>query len=144
MIWNVLDKYRDIGLLVMRIGLGFGFFWFHGWDKLIGGPERWIRNGSAIQLIGIDFWHTFFGFLAAFSESIGGMLIAAGFMFRPVSAMLCFTMCIAALSHVVSGNGNPGHAFKNAFIFAGLLMTGPGKYSLDAVISKKLNAGATD
>ena len=139
MVWNFLDKYRDIGLLILRFGFGFGFFWFHGKGKLMAGPEGWIRNGSSIELLGIDFWHTFFGFLAAFSESIGGLMLATGFLFRPAAAMLGFTMFIAVLSHLISGQGNPGHAFKNLFALYGLVCIGPGKYSLDHLIKSKSN-----
>jgi len=31
----------------------------------------------------------------------------------------------------VSGVGTPAHALKNACLFAGLVLTGPGAYSLD-------------
>ena len=139
MVWNFLEKYRDIGLLIMRLGFGFGFFWFHGKAKLMGGSEAWTGYGSRMELIGIDFWHTFFGFLAAFSESIGGLMIATGFLFRPAAAMLGFTMFIAMLSHLISGQGNPGHAFKNLFALSGLVFIGPGKYSLDYLIKRKSN-----
>ena len=139
MIWNFLEKYRDIGLLVIRFGFGFGFFWFHGKAKLMGGPERWAQIGDTMQLLGIDFWHTFFGFLAAFSESIGGLMIVTGFLFRPAAAMLGFTMLMALMSHLISGQGNPGHAFKNLFALTGLIIIGPGKYSLDFLIKRKLD-----
>ncbi|MCH8287197.1 DoxX family protein [candidate division KSB1 bacterium] len=139
MIWNFLEKYRDIGLLIIRFGFGFGFFWFHGKAKLMGGPERWAQIGDTMQLLGIDFWHTFFGFLAAFSESIGGLMIVTGFLFRPAAAMLGFTMLMALMSHLISGQGNPGHAFKNLFALTGLIIIGPGKYSLDFLIKRKLD-----
>ena len=105
----------------------------------MGGPERWAQIGDTMQLLGIDFWHTFFGFLAAFSESIGGLMIVTGFLFRPAAAMLGFTMLMALLSHLISGQGNPGHAFKNLFALTGLIIIGPGKYSLDFLIKRKLN-----
>ena len=38
--WSFLDRYRDLGLLVMRVGLGLSFM-AHGWPKLVGGPETW-------------------------------------------------------------------------------------------------------
>ena len=139
MIWNFLEKYRDIGLLIIRFGFGFGFFWFHGKAKLMGGPERWAQIGDTMKSLGIDFWHTFFGFLAAFSESIVGLMIVTAFLCRPAAAMLGFTMLMALLSHLISGQGNPGHAFKNLFALTGLIIIGPGKYSLDFLIKRKLN-----
>ena len=40
MVLRFLDKYRDIGLLFLRIGIGVMFI-MHGLPKLIGGPEKW-------------------------------------------------------------------------------------------------------
>lgn len=140
MIWNSLEKYRDAGLLVVRLGFGLGFLFYHGWGKLTGGPERWAGVGSAIENLGIGFGHTFFGFMAAFSESIGGLLIALGLFFRPVCALLWFTMVVAAINHYASDRGSPAHAMKNSFLFLGLLFVGPGKYSLDAMINQKRQA----
>ncbi len=86
---------------------------------------------------GIDFGHTFFGFMAALTESLGGLLIAAGLFFRPVCAMLCFMMMVASIRHIATGRGNPAHAFKNTWLFLGLLFVGPGTYSLDDWIRRK-------
>jgi putative oxidoreductase len=140
MIWNSLERYRDVGLLIVRLGFGLGFLFYHGWGKLTGGPERWAQVGGAMENLGIGFGHTFFGFMAAFSESIGGLLIAAGLFFRPVCALLWFTMVVAAINHYASGRGSPAHSAKNAFLFLGLIFIGPGKYSLDAMINRKRQA----
>lgn len=137
MIWNALEKYRDAGLFIIRLGFGLGFIFFHGWGKLVGGPERWAQIGGAMEHFGIGFGHVVFGFLAAFAESIGGLLIAAGLFFRPISAMLCFTMVVAATRHIVTGQGSPAHAFKNAFLFLGLILVGPGAYSVDAWLAER-------
>jgi len=137
MVWSSLEKYRDVGLLIVRIGFGMGFLFYHGWGKLTGGPERWAAVGGAMEHLGIGFGHTFFGFMAAFSESVGGVLIALGLFFRPACALLAFTMFIAATQHYVTGRGNPGHAVKNLFLFVGFVLIGPGKYSLDAVIDAR-------
>ena len=136
MVWHQLSKYQDIGLLVFRLGFGLGFLFFHGWGKLIGGPERWEGLGSTLSMFGIGFGHTFFGFLAAFVESIGGVLFAAGLFYRPISAMLAFTMFVATMRHFSTGEGTPAHAFKNMFVLLGLMPLGPGKYSLDALLTK--------
>ena len=137
MIWDKLSKYQDAGLLVFRLGVGLGFLFFHGWSKLIGGPERWEGIGGALSIFGINFGHTFFGFLAAFSESIGGIMFAAGLFYRPIAVMIAGTMFVAMSRHLITGEGQAGHAFKNLFVLLGLMPMGPGKYSLDALFSKK-------
>lgn len=142
MFWKALEKYRDVGLLILRLGFGLGFVYFHGWGKLMGGPERWAQNGAAMSSLGIGFGHTFFGFMAAFSESIGGLLFAAGLFFRPVSALLCFTMLVATANHIVTDRGSPAHSLKNAMLFLGAIFIGPGKYSLDYLIERKLKGTA--
>lgn len=142
MFWNALEKYRDVGLLIVRLGLGIGFFYYHGWDKLLGGPERWEGLGRNAALIGLAFWPTFWGFLLALAESVGALLIAAGFLFRPMCVILAIGMFVAWLSHVVNERGNAGHAFKNFFILTGLLLVGPGKYSIDNWLSSRKTQAA--
>ncbi len=135
MFWDKLYKHRDLGLLIFRLGFGLGFLFFHGWGKLMGGPETWANIGGAMSMFGIGFGHTFFGFMAAFAESVGGLMLAAGLFYRPVAALLAFTMFVATMRHVL-GEGTPAHAFKNMFVLLGLLPLGPGKYSLDEQLSR--------
>ena len=37
MLWTALERHRDLGLLIARIGFGGGFIWYHGWPKLTAG-----------------------------------------------------------------------------------------------------------
>lgn len=137
MLWTRLQKHYDLGLLIARVGIGLGFVYYHGWGKLLGGPERWAGLGSEMARFGINFWPTFWGFAIAFAESIGAIMIAAGLLFAPMSLILAIGMFVAWTAHIASGQGQPGHAFKNMMVLIAFLFTGPGKYSIDAWLSAK-------
>lgn len=129
----------DLALLVLRIGFGLSMLAFHGWGKLSGGPERWERIGQVMGLLGLGFAPTFWGFLAAISESLGSILIALGLATRPAAFMLMGTMSVAAWRHLSLPAGTDGaglagasHALEFVVVYLVLLLAGPGKYSLDA------------
>jgi putative oxidoreductase len=128
-----LSKYKDIGLLIVRVGIGLSFLFLHGWGKITGGPERWIGLGKNMPGFGIDTIYMFWGFMAAITESLGALLFALGYKFRLMSALLCITMIVAVYAHLSWGDGLKGssHALKMAFIFLGMIFVGAGKYSLD-------------
>ena len=137
MFWKVWERHYDIGILITRVGLGLGFLVYHGWGKLTGGPEAWTNYGGAMSNLGINFGHTFFGFMAAFAEGIGGLCIALGLFYQPMLALLASTMGVAGLNHIASGRGNPGNALTFMVVALGMIFTGPGKYSLDAWLARR-------
>jgi putative oxidoreductase len=131
---NTLNRHTDAGLLLIRVGLGLMFMFVHGYGKLFGGPDRWARIGSAMASFGLQEGYAFWGFAAAFAEFFGGLLLVLGLFFRPALALMLFTMMVAATSHFARGEGVSGasHAIEVGIALAGLLLTGPGRYSLDA------------
>lgn len=135
--WNTLDRYRDGALLLLRLGVGLGFFWYHGWPKLSGGPERWAGVGGAMESLGLGFAPVVFGFLAALAESLGGLLLAFGLFTRPAILALAAVMFVATINHWVTGQGTPAHSFKNFFFLVGLVAIGPGRYSLDHWLTRR-------
>ncbi len=52
---KAVNKHLDLGLLIARIGMRAGFIYYHGWDKLMGGVERWEGLGGAMARFGLDF-----------------------------------------------------------------------------------------
>jgi len=132
-----LDKYRDFGLLLLRVGIGGVFATMHGWGKISGGPEVWERLGSAIGALGVPvFLPTFWGFMAAFAEFVGAILLVFGFMYRPAAFLLLCTMIVATAMHAAKDE-NFNHPLELGIVFLAMLFIGPGKYSLDVVLGKK-------
>jgi putative oxidoreductase len=132
-----MDSYRDIGLLILRIGFGLSFFWYHGYPKLAGGPAMWERIGDAVANIGITFAHPFWGLAAALSEGAGGLLFAAGLVFRPVCVAMLGVMAMATVEQFGREMPQPEHALKNAFVLAGMFFVGPGRYTVRSLFRRR-------
>ena len=131
-IFNNLNKYKSFGLLIIRVGLG-AMFIYHGLPKLMGGEKLWESLGSSTKYIGITFLPAVWGFLSALVETLGGLLLIIGFVFRPVCILMLINLIVAAASHFGKGQGmeEAAHAVEDAIVFAGLIFIGPGRYSLD-------------
>ena len=132
-----LERYANLGLLIARVGFGGGFVWYHGLPKLRGGPERWTGTGEAVGNFGISFGFEWWGLAAGLAETVGGLLLALGLFFRSATLGLLVVMVVATTNHFATGQGTPAHALKNAFLFAGLFLIGPGRYSLDHLLARR-------
>ena len=131
MIGKSLGKHRDLGLLIIRVGVGIVFI-MHGWPKIKGGPHGWEQIGKALPVPPAVFW----GFMAALAEFGGGLLLIVGFAVRPVAAVMCFNMLVALSFHLrspapMNSFNAYSPALEAAVIFLGLIFLGPGKYSVD-------------
>ena len=127
-----LYKYKDFGLLIIRIGLGIMFI-YHGVPKLMGGPGKWDKLGMATGYVGIHFLPTVWGLLSALTEAVGGLLLIVGLAFRPICILMVINLIVAAVfTYRLSGNfGDATHAIEDAIMFTGLLFIGPGAHSID-------------
>ena len=127
---GVSSRSQNIGILIIRLGLGF-FFFFHGWTKLLGGPETCTALGQNMHLFGIHFYPVFWGFASACTEFLAGILIFLGLFFRPATFFLTLNMLVASVSMVHSGAQLYTYPIEIGIVIFGLLIAGPGKYSLD-------------
>ncbi len=128
----LISSAPNLGLLILRIGIGIMFL-LHGFPKLMGGIQTWEFLGSQMSVVGINFAPVFWGFMAAISESLGGLLLILGLFTRPAAFLMLFTMLIATLMHLTNGDGLKGasHAIELGIVFISVIIIGAGKYSLD-------------
>ena len=132
MFLSSLTKYREFGILILRVGYGV-MFMVHGVPKLMGGVEMWKGVGAAMGNIGVGAYPAVWGFLAACSESVGGACLVLGLAFRPACIFMAFTMSMATLYHFKKGDDIQiaAHAIEAGIVFLSLIFIGPGKYSID-------------
>ncbi len=133
-----VDRYIHLGLLILRIGLGIMFI-FHGSPKLFGGPETWVKVGSNMSLLGINFWFIFWGLIAALSEFVGAILLITGLYFTPACVLLLLTMLVATIGSLSAGDpfSEFSHPLELAIVFFSLIVTGPGRHRFGIKLFKR-------
>ena len=132
-------KHSDWGILILRIGIGLAFALVYGWPKISGGPDFWVKLGSAMGNLGINFAPAFWGFMSSITEFGGGILLIIGLFTRPVAFFMAFNLLVAMIQHLI--HHDPWniviHPIELFIVFTALLFFGAGKYSLDYFISGK-------
>lgn len=131
-------KFRNIGLVILRVGLGIMMI-LHGYPKMFGGPEMWTEVGTAMQYLGINWAPMFFGFIAGVTEFFGGIFLILGLFFTPTVFFLLVVMIVATAKSLGIGDGFAGysHSIEVGIVFLSMILIGPGKYSLDQKLKNK-------
>ena len=127
-----LAKYREAGLLLMRVSIGVLFVILTG-PVLLGGASRWSAFGGAIRNVGLHSHFQLWGFIGALAGCLGAALIIFGLFFRPgVLLVLVITVIhtLGALDRSGTLRASLG-AIELCLILTSLLFIGPGKYSVD-------------
>lgn len=130
---------QNIGFLLLRFFVGLAlctvfekFFPKNG----IWGPQEWFIQDTANM--GFPF-PTFFAWVAVLSEFFGGILLMFGLFTRPAALL---NVLVTFTASFIYHKGDIGNAGLLSFFFMimciCILFFGPGKFSLDYLISKKL------
>ena len=128
------DADANVGLPILRVFIGAALL-THGWGKMFGGLGGFI---DGVAQMGFPA-PTVLGFLAAFAESFGAILLAVGLLTRPAAFLIVATMGVAV---GVAHGGQPFAAQEAAWLYLVpalfFLLKGAGQWSLDAWVAKKL------
>jgi putative oxidoreductase len=128
---SLRSKLLDTGLLILRLAVAV-MMGGHGWGKLTTFSEAAEGFPDPIGL-----GSTFSMALAIFAEFFCSILVGAGFLTRLAVIPLITTMAVAAL--IVHAE-DPWNVKERAVLFAAvyitLLLTGPGRFSVDALVWK--------
>ncbi len=125
-----LEKYLPETLSIVRIIVGL-LFLEHGSAKLLGFPMSPSPQPAMMTLLWIQ----------GAIELVGGLLIAAGFLTRPVAFILAGDMAVAYfMAHLPKSLFpllNQGDlAILYCFIFLLFFVAGPGRWSIDRSLSR--------
>lgn len=128
------DKRLSTSLLLLRVVFGVAMA-LHGWPKFQN-MTSWMGPDAPIPTVLIA--------LAAIAEFLGGIAVALGALTPIASFGVGCTMLVAAAFHISKGdpwiNAGAG-AWEMAGIYlvisVVLFLVGPGRFSIDALITKK-------
>ena len=128
------SRLHDHGLLILRVAFGLCIMFGHGLGKV----TRLFSGGE------IEFADPF-GFgpavslgLAAFAEVICASLLILGLLTRAALIPLLVVVATALFAvHIDQPFGQQERPLLFACAFIALLLTGPGRFSLDALIWKR-------
>lgn len=121
------------GLLFFRAAVGLTMAFAHGLGKI---PPK---EGFIGYLAKIGFPSAeLFAWMAGMSELVGGIFLAVGLATRLSSASLAITMSVAAfMAHANDPWKTKELAVIYLFSYIFIFISGPGKFSVDSMISKR-------
>ncbi|NJK91699.1 MAG: DoxX family protein [Blastochloris sp.] len=133
---NFLPLNKDLGLLLLRLVFGPYMLVAHGWPKLMGFSDK-VNSFPDPLGIGSPASLT----LCVAFEVFGAALLTLGLLTRFNALAGVVTMAVAFfLVHEAQfmGQGNGELAFTYLAAYLALLISGGGRYSLDARLGAKL------
>jgi putative oxidoreductase len=129
-----LDRLQPLALLLMRLALG-AIMVAHGYHKVFGGLHY---HAQMVAGLGLPAW---LGYVSAFTEFLGGLLILVGFFTRAAGFAVGIDLVVAIWkvhlhNGLIGSPDRPGYEFAlaaAALAFA-LVFFGGGPIALDHVL----------
>lgn len=132
-----LSRFGGVSPLVIRLVVGVVMA-AHGYQKLTGGPANF---GGMLAQLGVPA-PTLMAYVVTFVELVGGILLIVGLLSRWAGLLLTINLAVAVLMAktnvglIAPQGGGAGAELDLALIagFVAILLSGPGKLSLDYVL----------
>jgi putative oxidoreductase len=125
-----LNSLQPMGALILRLALGLSMT-VHGYQKVV--PHGALNHyAHYIVTLGIPYW---LGYVSAFTEFVGGMLLVIGLLTRFAAALVAINMLVALFAvGIHQGFGIYNYIIALVAIAIMLVSYGAGAMALDRKI----------
>ncbi|MDE1178404.1 MAG: DoxX family membrane protein [Edaphobacter sp.] len=122
-----LDSMQPLGALLLRLALGISMA-VHGYEKVI--PNGALHHfAHTVAGLGLPYW---MGYISAFTELIGGVLLILGLLTRLSAGLIAINMMVAFFTvGIHQGFGIYNYILALAAVAFMLLFYGGGTLALD-------------
>jgi putative oxidoreductase len=122
-----LNSLQPMGALILRLALALSMI-VHGYQKLV--PHGALNHfAHYVVTLGLPYW---LGYVSAYTEFVGGMLLVIGLLTRFAAAMIAINMLVALFTvGIHQGFGIYNYIIALAAIAIMLVVYGAGAMALD-------------
>ena len=122
-----LNSLQPMGALILRLALALSMI-VHGYQKLV--PHGALNHfAHYVVTLGLPYW---LGYVSAYTEFVGGMLLVIGLLTRFAAAMIAINMLVALFTvGIHQGFGIYNYIIALAAIAIMLVVYGAGAVALD-------------
>jgi putative oxidoreductase len=133
----VNERHLNSGLLIMRLGMAATLL-VYALPRLLGGSKLWFAVGKELRFLHADFPDQVAGLVLLSVEVLASVGLITGGLFRISTALLAMVYSLHFFNFLHIGYRTlPLYAAALAVVSIGLMLVGPGRFSVAVKIEKK-------